>query len=66
MATYSREAIEHCKESAFQIQDFLWEGKPNKSKMKEHTKEEYEEFLMQLREGHWTAYNNASEELGWR
>lgn len=34
--------------------------------MKDHTKEEYEVFLKQLCEGLWEAYDNASEELGWK
>lgn len=65
MATYTRESVEKCKETAFDIQGFLWEGRPNKSPMKDHTKEEYEAFLKQLCKGLWEAYDNASEELGW-
>ena len=51
---------------AWQIQEFIWEGRPYKSKKREHTPEEYWEFLEELRQQCWDNYNRGAEYLGWK
>jgi hypothetical protein len=51
---------------ARQIQSFMWEGKPFKSKKKEHTKEELEDFLDDIRQECWMNYDSGASELGWK
>lgn len=54
------------RETAFDIQEFLWDGKPEKSSPREHTIEEYREFLENIRQSHWDEWNSAADEYGWK
>ncbi|PLS19352.1 hypothetical protein CVD28_02755 [Bacillus sp. M6-12] len=65
MSSVQRDMVEGYEEIAKEIQDFLWEGKPEKSPKKERTKEELEEFLEGLRTECWDNYNTGARSLGW-
>ena len=54
------------RNTAIEIQDFLWVGKSEKSEPREHTVEEYREFLEHIRKSHWDAWDNIADEYGWR
>lgn len=41
MSSVQRYMIEYHAQTAVAIQDFMWEGKPFKSKKKEHTAKKY-------------------------
>lgn len=45
------------------IQDFLYEGRPGRSKNKTHTAEEYREFLVRLLDRNWKNYNDGLKKL---
>lgn len=66
MSTAVREAIENNENIARSIQNFMWEGKPFKSTKKEHTVEEFEKFLEQIRKDAWSSYDAGARELGWK
>lgn len=59
-----RVAIHSHEVTARKIQEFLWEGRPKRSKKKEHTVEEYQKFLVQLSEDLWKKHNEALENVG--
>lgn len=61
-----RRSVEAHESIAWQIQGFLWEGKPHKSSKKERTKEELESLLEDIRLECWSIYNSAAEDLGWK
>lgn len=61
MSSVQRDLIEYHAQTAVAIQDFMLEGRPFKSKKKEHTVEEYEEFLESLRNN----YHNGVKVMGW-
>lgn len=48
------------------INEFLYEGKVKKGVKQEHTKEELEEMLENVRRDCWDYYSNATRELGIR
>lgn len=66
MSSGVRDAIENNERLARSIQHFMWEGKPHKSKKKEHTIEEFEKFLEGIRETAWSSYDSGARELGWK
>ncbi|AMW62180.1 hypothetical protein PHRODO_139 [Bacillus phage Phrodo] len=66
MSSYARDMVEAHEDYARQIQSFMWEGKPHKSKKIERTKEELEEFLENLRKDAWDNYDTGAYSLGWR
>ncbi|HFJ9376643.1 MULTISPECIES: hypothetical protein [Bacillus cereus group] len=41
MSSVQRDMIKYNAQTAVAIQDFMWEGKPFKSKKKEHTAKKY-------------------------
>ncbi len=62
---YDKTAILAHDHQARRIQEFLWEGRPKRSKRREHTVEEYNKFLEQIAKYSWDAYNGSIEkELG--
>lgn len=61
-----KEMASELRETAFSIQEFMWEGKPEKSEAIEHTVEEYREFLEGIRQSHWREWNSSAEEYGWK
>ncbi|MDE1407041.1 hypothetical protein [Bacillus licheniformis] len=66
MSSVAREMIEDHERMARRIQNFIWEGKPFKSKKIEHTVEEFEDFLEGLRKDCWDSYDTGACEMGWR
>jgi hypothetical protein len=66
MSSVARDMIEDHERYARRIQDFMWEDKPFKSKKKEHTVEELEQFLEDLREDLWDSYDTGAHYMGWR
>lgn len=44
----------------------MWEGKPFKSRKKEHTVEELEDFLDMIRRKSSRMYDDGATELGWK
>ncbi|MCM3365976.1 hypothetical protein HKK70_08970 [Bacillus safensis] len=66
MSSVLRDTIEGHKETAVSIQLFMWEGKPFKSRKKEHTVEELEEFLDMIRRKSSRLYDDGAYELGWK
>lgn len=65
MSSVARDMIEDHASYALRIQEFMWEGKPFKSKKKEHTVEELESFLESLRKDSWDSYNTGANYMGW-
>lgn len=66
MSSVKRDMVEGYEDIARDIQHFLWEGKPFKSKKKVRTKEELEEKLLSIRSRCWENYDSGSSDLGWR
>lgn len=46
------------------IQDFMYVGRPKRSPKKEHTVEEYQEFMEKLIKRCWDNYNKGVKDLG--
>lgn len=65
MSCDARDMIEYHADTARAIQEFMWEGKPFKSKKKEHTVEEFESFLESIRNNSWDSYNQGANAMGW-
>ncbi|WP_024427694.1 hypothetical protein [Bacillus safensis] len=66
MSSVLRDTIEGHKDMAIDIQSFMWEGKPFKSRKKEHTVEELEDFLDMIRRKSSRLYGDGAYELGWK
>lgn len=66
MSSTARDMVEGHQEIAMSIQEFMWEGKPHKSKKIERTLEEYEAFLEDIRTGCWEKYDSGAYDLGWK
>ena len=65
MACFERRIIEKHQEFARSICDFIYiEGKGKKG-IQEHTVEEYQTFLTELKEALFDTYNDAAERMGW-
>lgn len=54
------------RDTGMELNDFLYDGKVKKNIRREHTKEELEEMLEEIRLDCWSYYKDAIEELGWR
>ena len=65
MSSVARDMIEDHERMAREIQTFMWEDRPFKSKKKEHTVKELEDFLEGLRTSSWDSYNSGAESMGW-
>lgn len=61
-----KDLAQEVRGTAFDIQEFMWEGRPGKSNPREHTVEEYREFLENIRKSHWSEWNSAASEYGWK
>lgn len=66
MSSVARDMVEDHERVARRIQSFMWEGKPHKSERKLHTKQEYLDFLEDLRTDAWSSYDSGAYNLGWR
>ncbi|MEK4705814.1 hypothetical protein [Bacillus sp. FSL H8-0512] len=66
MSSVIRDTIEGHKDMAIDIQSFMWEGKPFKSRKKEHTVKELEDFLDMIRRKSSRMYDDGATELGWK
>lgn len=60
------DAVMAHEQTARRIQTFIWEGRPNKSPRKQHSEQEYHDFLESLRNTSWNNYDEAAVELRWR
>lgn len=63
---FNKDMVNGYEDMARRIEEFLWEGKPNKSKKITRTQEEFEQFLEEMRSDCWDNYNDGAEELGWK
>jgi hypothetical protein len=66
MSSTARDMVEGYERIARQIQQFVWEEKPFKSNKKEHTKEELEKLLEDIRKTCWSNYDSGAYDLGWK
>lgn len=66
MSSTSRDMVEGHEGVARDIQQFMWEGIPHKSQKRQHTPEEFEAFLEELRLQSWNHYNRGADSLGWK
>lgn len=54
------------REIGIELNNFLYDGIVKENIKREHTKEELEKMLEEIRLYSWECYKDATEELGWR
>lgn len=65
VSSVERDMIEGYSSIGSELNEFLYEGKVKHGKKKEHSKEELENMLEQIRKECWENYRSGSNHMGW-